>query len=231
VDAWTKAVGGPPQPAVHYPAVHNMWINPLTLSWNFKNGWFASTSLSFYIPNGSRYDGSPNPDYFTFEPSAAVSYLGDGWNLTARFVYNINGESAGHTGSFAGTPAAAFGNGYRSGDQLYVDLTATKKFGKWEFGPVGYLKFQTTDDRPGGGFSCATMLAVTGVKCGRATDMAVGALVGYDFGPVALKVFFTESVSTKDDFGGLLVWTKLSMRLWGPDAESAAERPKPLFRK
>jgi hypothetical protein len=33
--------------------------------------------------------------------------------------------SAGHTGAFAGTPAGAFGIGYRSGDQGYLDLTAT----------------------------------------------------------------------------------------------------------
>jgi hypothetical protein len=229
VDAWSNGAAGPPfAGATHYPAVHNIWVNPLTLSWNFQNGWFLSTSLAFYAPDGSRYDNSPNPDYWTFEPSAAISYLGDGWNLTARFVYNINASSAGHTGSFAGTAAAAFGNGYRSGDQAYVDLTATKKFGKWEIGPVAYLKWQPTDDRPGGGFSCAAMLAATGVKCGRATDIALGGLVGYDFGLAALKVFVTDSVSTKDDFGGVLVWTKLSFRIWGQDP---VERPRPLVSK
>ena len=229
VNAWSSATPGPPfTGATHYPAVHNTWINPLTLSWNFKNGWFASTSVSFYVPDGSRYNNSPNPDYWTFEPSAAISYLGDGLDLTARFVYNINKASAGHTGAFAGTPAAAFGIGYRSGDQAYLDLTATRKFGKWEVGPVGYLKWQTTADRPGGGFSCATMAAVTGVPCGRATDVAVGALIGYDFGLLTLKTFITESLYTKDDFGGLLIWTKLAFRLWGPDI---VERPAPLIHK
>jgi hypothetical protein len=232
VAAWPRGAAGPPfAGAVHYPALHNTWINPLTLSWNFKNGWFVSTSLAFYVPDGSKYNNSPNPDYWSFEPSAAISYLADGWNLTTRFVYNLNAASAGHTGSLAGTPAAPFAVGYRSGDQAYVDLTATKKFEKWEIGPVGYLKFQLTDDRPGSGFSCATMLAVTGIRCGRASDFAVGALVGYDFGPVVLKAYITDSISTKDDFGGVLVWTKLLFRVWGPDAAEQSERPRPLIRK
>jgi hypothetical protein len=229
VNAWSSVAPGPPfSGATHFPAVHNIWVDPLTLSWNFRNGWFASASLAFYAPDGSRYNNSPNPDYWTFEPSAAISYLGDGWDLTARFVYNVNASSAGHTGAFAGTAAAAFGVGYRSGDQAYLDLTATKKFGKWEIGPVGYLKWQTTSDRPGGGFSCATMAASTGVPCGRATDFAVGGLIGYDFGPVALKLFMTDSIHTKDDFGGLLIWTKLSFRIWGPDA---VEAPAKLIHK
>jgi hypothetical protein len=231
VDVWSSAAGGPPFTGVtHYPAVHNTWVHPLMLSWNFKNGWFASTGFGFYVPDGSRYDKSPNPDYWTFQPTAAISYLGDGWDLTAHFVYDFNLASGGHSGAFAGTPIAAFGQGYRSGDQAYVDLTATKKFGKWEIGPAGYLKFQTTADSPGGGVSCATMAAVTAsaVTCGRATDFAIGGLIGYDFGPTALKLFVTDSVYTKDDFGGVLVWTKLSFRLWAP--EEPASKPT-LIRK
>jgi hypothetical protein len=233
VNAWGANVGGPPfTGTTHYPALHNTWVNPLTLSWNLGNGWFFSSGFAFYVPDGSRYDNSPNPDYWTFEPNAALSYLGGGWNLTAHLAYNFNGSSAGHTGAFALTPVAAFGVGYRSGDQAYLDLTATKKFDKWEIGPVGYLKWQTTDDRPGAGVSCATMAAVTAsqLTCGRATDFAVGALVGYDFGPVALKTFVTQSVYTKDDFGGVLIWTKLAFRLWGPDATPAAP-VKPLIHK
>ena len=52
--------------------------------------------------------------------------------------------------------------------------------------------------------------------------------VGYDFGLLTLKTFITESLYTKDDFGGLLIWTKLAFRLWGPDL---VERPAPLIHK
>jgi hypothetical protein len=218
-----SAAGPPYGGTTLYPTVHNTWVNPLMLSWNLGGGLFASTAFDFYIPDGSRYDGTLNPDYWTFQPRASLSYLANGWDLTGTFLYDFNTASAGHTGPFAGTPAAAFGVGYQSGDQAFLDVTATKKFGKWEIGPVGYFAWQTTNDTPGGGFSCAAMGAATAglATCGRATDYAVGGLVGYDFGPVALKFTVTDSVHTRDDFGGLFVWTKLSFRLWGPDAPSS----------
>jgi hypothetical protein len=219
VNAWSSATAGPPfTDTTHYPAWHDTFLNPLTLSWELVPlKWYASAGLAFFVPDGSRYNNTPNPDYWTLEPNAALSYIGDGWDLTARFVYDINGASAGHTGPFAGTPAAAFGIGYRSGDQLFVDLTATKKFGNWEIGPVGYIGGQLTSDHPGSGFSCATMATVTGVTCGRATDIAIGGLIAYypnlpNLTP-ALKLYITDSVYTKDDFGGLVIWTKLSFKL------------------
>ena len=216
LSAWNNTVSGPPYPSVFYPTVHNTWVNPVSLSWNLGSGWFASAGFAVFVPDGSRYDNTANPDHWTYEPHAAVSYLANGWNLTANFVYDFNTASAGHVGGFAGTPAATFGMGYRSGDQAFLDITATKKFGNWEIGPVAYLERQSTSDRPGGGASCAQMAAATGsqLTCGHATDFAIGGLVGYDFGRVALKLILTESVYTKDEFGGFAMWTKLSFPLF-----------------
>jgi hypothetical protein len=223
--------GGPPfAPTTEYPTVFNTWINPLAISWNLGSGWFSSVGVAFHPPIGSSYNNTANPDYWTYETRFAVSYLADGWNLTAHLAYDINSASAGHTGVFAGTPIAAFGVGYRSGDQAFLDLTATKKFGAWEIGPVAYFKWQTSEDRPGGGVSCAGLAAATSalLTCGRATDYAIGGLVGYDFGPVAVKAYFTHSVYTRDDVGGFAAWTKLSFRLWGPEPPPAA---KPIITK
>ena len=229
---WNSATPGPPfTGATLYPERANTWVNPIALSWNLGSGWFSNAGFALHIPNGSSYNNTTNPDYLTYEPHAAVTYFADGWNLTANFVYNFNTASAGHTGPFAGTPLAAFGWGYRSGDQAFLDLTATKKLGNWEIGPVAYFTWQTTPDRPGAGYSCSTLAATTQslVTCGRATDYAVGGLIGYDFGPVALKTFFTNSVYTRDNVGGLAVWTKLSFRLWGPEAPASSAGP--LIRK
>jgi hypothetical protein len=230
----SSAASGPPfGGATLYPAVHNTYISPLILSWNVGSGWFASAGIAFFAPDGSSYNNTPNPDYWTFEPSASISYLGDGWDLTAHAVYEFNSSSAGHTGAFAGTPFASLGVGYQSGDQFFLDLTATKKIGKWEIGPVAYLKWQTTDDRPGAGVSCAGMAAATlsQLTCGRQDHHALGGLIGYDFGPVALKVFVTDSVFTQDDFRGLNVWTKLSFRLWAPETPEAPAAKRPLIHK
>lgn len=81
----------------------------------------------------------------TYEPHAAITYLKDDWNLTAHAVYDFNTASAGHTGvggllANAGSPAATFFNGYRSGDLAFLELTTTKKFGEWQVGPVGYYR-------------------------------------------------------------------------------------------
>jgi hypothetical protein len=57
---------------------------------------------------------------------------------------------------------------------------------------------------------------------GRATDVAIGALIGYDFGSLVLKLYVTDSIYTKDDFGAVAIWTKLSFKIWGPDAGSPA---------
>jgi hypothetical protein len=229
----STAPGPPFGGATLYPAVHNTYISPLILSWNVGSGWFASAGFAFFAPDGSSYNNSPNPDYWTFEPSGSISYLGDGWDLTAHAVYEFNTSSAGHTGAFAGTPLAPFGVGYQSGDQFFLDLTATKKIGKWEIGPVAYFKWQTTDDKPGGGASCATIAAASAsqLTCGRQDHHALGGLVGYDFGPVALKVFVTDSVFTRDDFQGVNIWTKLSFRLWAPETPEAPTPKRPLIHK
>jgi len=95
-------VSGPPYPSVFYPTVHNTWVNPVSLSWNLGSGWFASAGFAVFVPDGSRYDNTANPDHWTYEPHAAVSYLANGWNLTANFVYDFNTASAGHVGDLPG---------------------------------------------------------------------------------------------------------------------------------
>jgi hypothetical protein len=86
-------------------------------------------------------------------------------------------------------------------------------------------------EQTGLAYSCSALAATTRslVTCGRATDNAIGGLIGYDFGPVALRTFFTDSVYARDNVGGLAVWTKLSFRLWGPEVPGSAASP--LVRK
>lgn len=230
---WANPTPGPPfTGATVFPTFHNTWINPIDLSWNLGNGWFGSLGFDFYVPDGSHYIGTLNPDYWTYEPRGSLSYLGNGWDLTATLFLNFNSPSHGTSGSFAGTPAAIFGVGYKSGDQAFLDVTATHKYGQWEIGPVAYFAWQMTNDQPGGRFTCAQLaLATAGTAtCGRANDYALGALVGYDFGPANLRAYFTDAINTRDNFGGLFVWTKLSFRLWAPE-QPAAEPAKKTSRR
>jgi hypothetical protein len=222
----------------------NTLFTPVILQWTLGNGWFADLGVTFIAPDGSRYNGTNNPDYWTVEPRGGVAYIDQNWHFTANFKYDINGTSAGHTGAyqiaanlpfplgFGGTPLAAtiagIGNGYRSGNELFGDFALTAVFGKLEVGPVASFKVQTTNDTPGNGFTCAQLAATlpASLGCGRASNVSVGGLAGYNFGPVNWQVWVTDTVSAHDDFRGWGIYTRLVYKLWGPDAP-----PKPMITK
>ena len=90
------------------------------------------------------------------------------------------------------------GNGYISGNELFGDFSALYKIGKWQIGPVGYFEAQTTADSPGGGYTCATAAAAAPrwiyPVCAYQSQIAIGALVGYDFGPAAVQLWFDDTV-------------------------------------
>ena len=222
--------------------VHNTYIVPVELSWKLADSGFAiKTGLGIYVPDGTQHafipgvTGSAVPaarggagypfigdPYWTFQPEVIVSYLKDGWNLSAAIYAEINTRNT--------------ATQYRTGNILHADFTATKTIGKWTFGPVAYYYGQVSDD------SCSA-------ACGYATGTllnpqrfdiwAVGGLVGYNFGPAALSVWATQEVSAKasnpatfaatgQDFSlvhqGMTVLATLSYRLWGPE-----EAPKPAI--
>lgn len=221
---------GPPFGNAHlFENIGNTLITPILLQWKLGNGWFASAGLTLIAPDGSRYNGTNNPDYFTYEPRAALAYISKDWHLTANFKYDINAASKGHTGTYAiaGLP---YGNGYTSGQEAFLDLAATHIFGKWEIGPVASFKWQTTADTPGGGVTCAQLAASAPsfLGCGRATNYSLGGLVGYNFGPVNLQVWATDSVYTRDDYAGWAVYSRLVFKIWGDDA---APPSGPMYKK
>ena len=232
--------------------IANLYVNPLNFSWNLGKGLYVAAGLGFVAPTGSTYAGSLVPDYWTIRPHAAVSYLGEGWNLTVSALYDINTASEGRTGLYqiiarnpATAPAfAAFltgpanpGRGYTSGNYLYVDWTATKKFGSWEVGPVGFFKFQTTDDSPGGinpatgsAWSCAQLTTAKFPTCGKDVNIGAGLLIGYNFGPVDMKFIYANAFYSRDTVGsntGSEFFLKTSFKLWSPDEPSK----KPLITK
>jgi len=209
--------------------VANPLWNPIALSWNLGNGWFVSAGFNFVAPIGTNLSNFTNPDYWTFEPTLAISYLANNWVLSANMFYDINSNSRGT----CCLPGVVFGSaltsGYHNGDAFYADLTALYKVGKWEFGPVGYIEAQTTNDSPGSlagvPLTCAGVAADPVFECGKLFVGAVGGLIGYDFGPVDLQVWVTQNVSKENAIDGFSVWSRLGFRLWAPEA------PKPLVAK
>lgn len=205
-------------------------------SWNWKNGWFTSLGFAIQGPDGSRYQGTAQQDYWTYSPLLGISYLDKNWKASANFDYDIHGPSQGKTGlyealalvgAFPQATANAISNGWTNGQQLFVDWSIEYRWGKLAFGPVGFFDYQTTGDKPGGGFTCAQLTNAfgAGLSCGKTIDTAVGGIIGYDFGPAELEAWFTQDVDTRDTFKGSAVWTRVSFKLDNPAPAPAAAAP------
>ena len=115
----------------------NTYIVPVELSWKFGNsGWAIKTGVGIYLPDGCTTGANglgceANP-YTTYQPELIISYLHDGWNLSAALYEEFNTENR--------------DTHYTTGNIFHVDLTATKTWGKWTMGPVAYYVAQVTDD-------------------------------------------------------------------------------------
>jgi hypothetical protein len=241
-------LGAPQNDAGMFENMHNT-VFTSALSWNWKNGWFTSLGFAFNGPDGTKYNGTNNQDYWTFSPNVNFAYIDKTWKLAANFDYDIHTASKGHTGFFAGVQQAApplanvaFGApngcvgfncpgiGYRTGDQLFIDWSAEYRWGKLAFGPAGDFKYQPTADSPGSGYSCATLAANAtyagaGLTCGRATNISLGGILGYDFGLVDMEVYAVDSVYNKDDFKGWNIFTRFSFKLDNPAPAAPAAAP------
>jgi len=218
-----QSVGAPVN--VQFSGVHNTYVVPIELSWNVGNSGFAiKTGLGIYTPDGTQTGftktGNIGAPYWTFQPELIVSYLKDGWNLSAALYEELN--------------TANSTTQYTSGNILHADFTATKTIGQWTLGPVAYYYGQVSNDSCSS-LTCLGFYGRTGgtlANASRINVWAVGGLVGYNFGPASLSVWATQEVSAKASnpaaaaLGadaslvpqGMTVFATLSYRLWGPEA-------------
>src|SRR5215471_11911474 len=188
---------------------HSGIYNPLVsgqLAWDLGNGWGFSYLLGAYI----KVDSPVAFDSTSLNQRFALSYTGNGWNLTANTIWGIHMDSV----TDCTTLIASVGTCGINPNFLNVDLTATKKFGKWEIGPVGYYSTDLNSPLPG---------------YGKQSQFAVGGLIGYDFGPVILQAYLTTDVYEKN-YGGhdTRFWARIILPLGNPFATaSAAPSPGP----
>jgi hypothetical protein len=170
----------------------------------------------------------------TYRVGGAISYTGDGWNLTANLTYNFYDSPSRFDGR-NGIPG--FFGPVQISDAFNLDLTATKKFGKFEIGAIGY---GTVNLDP-------NLLAFPNnpnSRIGRGGRFALGGLIGYDFGPFSVQAYVARDVVTTnrqtDIIGGVPVasnreaystdgWFRIIAPLYTPAA--AAPAPAPLVRK
>ena len=114
----------------------------------------------------------------------ALSYTGDGWNLTANAILGTQfNPVTGHPQVSPCPVSLAYPHNGCNPDFLNVDLTATKKFGKWELGPVGF--YSTDLSAPAPGYQ-------------KQSQFAVGGLIGYWFDRAVVQAYVTSDVYQKN---------------------------------
>ena len=157
----------------------------------------------------------------TYRVGGAVSYTGDGWNATANLTYNFYDSPTRFDGR-NGIPG--FFGPVQISDALNLDLTATKKFGKFEIGAIGY---GTVNLDP----NLLAFVNNPNSRIGRGGRFALGGLIGYDFGPFSVQAYVARDVVTTagvpESTDG---WFRIIAPLYTP-AAPVAPAPAPLVRK
>jgi hypothetical protein len=198
-----------PDPLLN-PAFYDASIyNPLVsaqMAWDLGGGFGFSYLLGAYIDMHQPLAWSST----SINQRFALSYTRDGWNATANVIWGIHLDSVTDRPQISACPDLIRGC---NPDFLNVDLTLTKKFGKWEIGPVA---FGSTDlNSPVDGYL-------------RQSQIALGGLIGYDFGTVTLQAYATTDVYQRN-YGGYdtRVWGRVILPLWTAPTAPAPLRPLP----
>jgi hypothetical protein len=207
--------------------VHNTFVVPGELSWKLgDSGFFVKTGLGIGVPDGSISGptglGNVGNPWWTFRPELILSYLKDGWNLTAAVYGEFNTKN--------------YLTDYQSGTVVDAEFAATKTIGKWTIGPVSYYVGQVGNDTSSAFYNYA-------INVNRYNIWAAGGLVGYNFGPAQLNVWGVDEYSANASGGtaaygipvptgkggvsqGFKLFASVSYQLWAPDEPAAPKRPQ-----
>ena len=171
------------------------------LTWDLGQGWGFTYLLGAYIDDHTKVAYSSS----SLNQRFGLSYTANGWDLTANVIWGINFDQS--TNDPQGFPCPTAPTLGCNPNFLNVDLTGTKKFGKWELGPIGF--YATDISTPIAGYQ-------------RQSKAAIGGLVGYWFGPFILQVYATTEFYEKN-YGGkdTRLWSRLVVPLGSPPPPGA----------
>ena len=103
------------------------------MAWDLGNNWGFSYLLGAYLGVESEVAWSST----SLNQRFALSYTGNSLNLTANVIWGTHFDHV--TGSLQLSPCPTpFALNGCNPDFLNVDLTASRKFGDWEFGLVAF---------------------------------------------------------------------------------------------
>lgn len=176
----------------------NLKLHFLELSWSLGEGFFGAAGLGVYVPTGQWSPTAPvniGANFWTFEPSLAFTYFNHGWNLTVHALLNTNTINP--------------SNQYHSGDQLFLNLTATKNIAGFHIGPVAYYQKQVTGDANFGGPT-----VFRGQTFPAPEQYAVGGSVIHRFEKTSVQFMVTQDVFARNAIQGTKVWLNVSYKLF-----------------
>lgn len=183
---------------------YNTVLVPGQLAWTFGE-FHVKTGLTVYIGDASStmadvYNGNwhkgglPSGNgYWTLQPDLGLSWLHDGWNLSASLHLPIPVSST-----------TATNYDYHSGVMFEADYTVTKTIGKWTLGLGAYQVSQLNSD------SCTGTFCPNYYGPGSSTNahkiasrFGLGPIVGYQFGGVNMQLTFNDAVYVRNTVGGI----------------------------
>ncbi len=179
---------------------------PYILSWKLPCDWRVKTALSITMNDGSSnlsnsaLGGNPLKtfmapsanDYYDFIPELGISWLHNGWNVSADFFFSFETKDS-------------YTN-YQSGDAFFADYTITKTCGKWTFG-LGASQYNQVN--------CDTSAGVN-VANSTTTMYTMGPILAYNFGPCEMIFTYNFALYSQDQFGGDFAFLDIIIPLGNP---------------
>ncbi len=164
------------------------------LAWDLGQGWGCSFMLGYYTAIQGTISSSSN----AVNPRFLLSYTANGWNLTTNNIFGIVDHPL--TNYPHGSPCPTLPSKGCNTDFYNNDITATKRFGDWELGPVAF-------------YSMDLNTPIRGYQ--KQSQAAVGFLVGYHIGPAVLQIYLTRDVYQKN-YGGYDTrgWASIVIKIW-----------------
>ena len=170
----------------------NTILIPGQLAWTFGD-FHVKAGLSVYLDDasstmadlvkGRRLNGGlPSGNgYTTIQPDLGLSWLSDGWNLSADLHL-----------AFPSDATTANGYRYQTGDEFAADYTVAKTLGKWTVGLGLHQENQLNADTLNG----------RTVPNSIATNFGLGPLVGYQFDGVSIMAEWNHNIYAANDVAG-----------------------------
>lgn len=181
----------------------NTIIEPVIVSWVLPHNLYVRAGLAVAVDDATSTPGNPpsgngapsSNGFWSLLPDFGVSWLYDGWNVSAGLQYAYNFKDS--------------ATQYKTGQQLAGTYMVTKTIGKWTFGVGAYSINQITSDT-GAGAEAAGCAVRGGCKI---EAYGAGPLLSYQFGGASILVNYTRSIYTRNYLGGNIVNLRLIVPL------------------